>query len=263
VLSRAFRRAGCVAPAAGLLIGVCVAWPGANMATASSSSTVYFPQSQEASNPAYKPSTLQVAGDGSFIVVNTHWRFWSTTSASGFGTGVHGYAGRTHYRDPIEITLTRPRRLCGNEVWTRGAFYFPHGVPAELRRRSTWTLGVFPCAAAASSFTVVCQSLASLIPCFRFVAHPTTMGLGSGGRTTLISLRWQNWGHASASARGRERENGAAAGAPPIYTYTPATVTATHLTSCDGHHAYTTIRIAAESLTSTYRGCVPHESFSQ
>lgn len=120
---------------------------GANSAADSSDSTVYFPQSQEASNPAYKPTTLYVAGDGSFLVEHAHWRSWSTTTASGAGTGVHGYADRPHYRDPVEIVLSRPRKLCGHEVWTRGVFVFTHGVPPELQRRSTWTLGVFPCEA--------------------------------------------------------------------------------------------------------------------
>ena len=115
--------------------------------TASSGETVYFPQSQEASSPAYKPSTLEVAGEGSFIVEHTHWRAWSTARATGTGTGVYGYAGRPHYRDPVEIVLSRPRRLCGHEEWTRGLFDFIHAVPPEVPRHWTWRLGVFPCGA--------------------------------------------------------------------------------------------------------------------
>jgi hypothetical protein len=108
---------------------------------------------------------------------------------------------------------------------------------------------------------VVCQSLAALVPCYGFAAHPKEMGLGSDGRTTLISLSWRHWGDASATAHGRERGNSAPAGAPPTYSYAPAAVTISHLTRCDGRRAYTTVRIVAEGLTSTYRGCVPHASF--
>ena len=109
---------------------------------------------------------------------------------------------------------------------------------------------------------VVCQSLASLVPCGGFAAHPRTMGLGSDGRTTLVSLKWRHWGAARAIGHGRQRENGAAAGAAPSYTYSPATVTVSHPTSCAGRLAYTTVRITVAGLTSTYRGCVPHVKFS-
>jgi hypothetical protein len=108
---------------------------------------------------------------------------------------------------------------------------------------------------------LVCQSLAALVPCYGFAAHPKEMGLGSDGRTTLISLSWRHWGDASATAHGRERGNSAPAGAPPTYSYAPAAVTVSHVTRCDGRRAYTTVRIVVDGLTSTYRGCVPHASF--
>lgn len=135
-------------------------------------------------------------------------------------------------------------------------------MPVVLALGSLVLAGSGGGALASGGAPVVCQSLASLVACFGFASHPKKMWLGSDGRTTLISLRWRHWGEASATAHGQVRENGAAAGAPPSYTYAPVVVIVSHLMRCDARRAYTTIRIAGGSLASTYRGCVPHASFS-
>jgi hypothetical protein len=119
--------------------GVGNRWP------ALEASIVYFAQSQSPSLPVYKPATLEVAGEGSFIVTGVQWRSWSDRTAAGAGVGVYGYAGRTHYRDPVSFVLSAPRRACGRMFFTHGVFYFPHRVPNGVPRRWVWQLAVFPC----------------------------------------------------------------------------------------------------------------------
>jgi hypothetical protein len=115
---------------------------------------VYFPQAQDPESPAYRPRTLDVAGEGSFIVERMRWRNWGSRSAHGRGIGAQDdcrpdCADGTFHRAPAKVRLWRPRQRCGELLWTRMTFVWTHGpphVPGEkLRRRVVWPLAQFPC----------------------------------------------------------------------------------------------------------------------
>lgn len=70
------------------------------------------------------------------------WKRWETSSA--YGTGEHSIewvnfvtGARGHTREPVDVTLSRPRSICGHEVFTAGRLFFPYGPfdePTELDR---------------------------------------------------------------------------------------------------------------------------------
>jgi hypothetical protein len=114
----------------------------------------YFAQSQDPAEPAYRPGDLQVAGEGSFIVQKMHWSIWNERVVRGRGIGAQDdcepdCATGTYHRAPARIRLWRPRRKCGNRIWTRMTLIWVHGpprVPGEsTNRRVLWKLGQFPC----------------------------------------------------------------------------------------------------------------------
>lgn len=125
---------------------------GAAMAQAS---TTFFAQSQDPSDPAYRPRALQVAGEGSFVMQNVDWSVWSSRVARGRGVGAQDdcepdCASGTFHRAPARIRLWRPRVKCGNRIWTRMTLVWlrgpPRGLPDESPdRRVLWKLGLFPC----------------------------------------------------------------------------------------------------------------------
>ena len=126
---------------------------------------------------------------------------------------------------------------------------------------SVTALVAVPASARAVPPAVVCTSIASLIPCPVFGAHPAQIYLGSDGRTELLGLRWTHWGRGTASGAGVLREN---AGPPnkPEYLRSRANVKLSKLEQCDGHRAYSNIRIDSRVGDVDYRGCVPHGVFS-
>jgi hypothetical protein len=118
-------------------------------------STVYFGQSQDPADRAYKPKALQVAGEGSFVVEQMRWSFWGSRVARGRGIGAQDdcepdCATGTFHRAAARVKLWRPRRKCGHEVWTRMTLTWLHGPPSGIpgysqSRRQHWKLAVFPC----------------------------------------------------------------------------------------------------------------------
>lgn len=118
-------------------------------------STTYFGQAQDPADRAYKPKTLLVAGEGSFVVEKTHWSVWTNRVARGRGVGAQDdcepdCATGTFHRAPARVRLWRPRRRCGHEVWTRMTLTWLHGPPSGIpgysrSRRQHWKLAVFPC----------------------------------------------------------------------------------------------------------------------
>lgn len=94
------------------------------------------------------------------------------------------------------------------------------------------------------------------IPCPAFGQHPGQIALGSDGRTEILDLRWTGWGHPITSASGELRDY---TGAPGSHTsqHSRVGVTLSRLEQCDGHRAYTNIRISSSEGHSGYRGCVP------
>jgi hypothetical protein len=124
-------------------------------AAVAQASTTYFGQGQEPASRAYKPRTLAIAGEGSFVVEKMHWSFWGRRSARGGGIGAQDdcepdCATGTFHRAPARVRLWRPRRKCGHEVWTRMTLTWlhgpPSGIPGESRgRRMQWGLAQFPC----------------------------------------------------------------------------------------------------------------------
>jgi hypothetical protein len=118
-------------------------------------SATYFGQAQDPASRAYRPKTLQVAGEGSFAVQKMHWSFWGSRSARGRGIGAQDdcepdCATGTFHRAPARVRLWRPRRKCGHEVWTRMTLIWLHGPPSGLpgysqKRRVQWGLAQFPC----------------------------------------------------------------------------------------------------------------------
>jgi hypothetical protein len=121
----------------------------------SQASTTYFAQGQDPASPAYKPKTLAIAGEGSFVVEKMHWSFWGHRSARGRGIGAQDdcepdCATGTFHRAQARVRLWRPRRRCGHEVWTRMTLTWlhgpPSGIPGETRkRRIQGGLAQFPC----------------------------------------------------------------------------------------------------------------------
>jgi hypothetical protein len=118
-------------------------------------SATYFGQGQDPTSRAYRPKTLQVAGEGSFVVQKMHWSFWGGRSARGRGIGAQDdcepdCATGTFHRAPAKVRLWRPRRKCGHEVWTRMTLIWLNGPPSGLpgysqKRRVPWRLAQFPC----------------------------------------------------------------------------------------------------------------------
>jgi hypothetical protein len=70
------------------------------------------------------------------------WKRWNTSSA--YGTGAYSIATinfrtgvRSHTREPVHVTLTHPRSICGHKVFTAGRLFFPDGTfdePTQLDR---------------------------------------------------------------------------------------------------------------------------------
>lgn len=106
---------------------------------------VYFPDAQSAGDPTYRPSTMLVAGDGSFIVKHARWKRWNGRTAKGHGVGVQGFVGLRHTRAPVQISLSRPRKACGVRVFTRAVFYWKNRKPRSVPRRWKWKLAQFSC----------------------------------------------------------------------------------------------------------------------
>ncbi len=106
-------------------------------------------------DPVYRPRTLGVAGEGSFLVERMHWSFWGHRVARGRGLGAQDdcepdCASGTFHRAPARVRLWRPRRRCGHEVWTRMTLTWLHGPPSGIPgygrpRRQLWTLAMFSC----------------------------------------------------------------------------------------------------------------------
>lgn len=117
----------------------------------------YLPQAQEPESLAFRPHTLEVAGEGSFIVQRMRWSTWASRLARGRGIGAQDdcepdCATGTFHRAPARIRLWRPRQRCGHRIWTRMTLTWAHGPPRGLpgeshKRRVVWVLGQFPCAA--------------------------------------------------------------------------------------------------------------------
>jgi hypothetical protein len=126
---------------------------------------------------------------------------------------------------------------------------------------ATATVGaMMPGIAQATPAVVVCTSLASLIPCPAFSSHPSQISLGSDGRTQLLDLRWTGWGRSSTSGSGVLREDTGPAGRPE-YQRRRAAVTLSRVQQCDGHRAYTNVRVETAEGDSEYRGCLPRGIF--
>jgi hypothetical protein len=70
-----------------LIAGLSVSLMVSATATAFRGHRVYFAQSQEPSSTVYRPHSLDVAGEGSFIVRHVHWRSWNGRAAHGRGIG--------------------------------------------------------------------------------------------------------------------------------------------------------------------------------
>ena len=61
------------------------------------------------------------------------WKRWETSSA--YGTGEYSIewvniatGARGHTREPIHVTLSHPRSICGHEVFTAGRLFKPDGL---------------------------------------------------------------------------------------------------------------------------------------
>lgn len=144
-----------LAAGAGAFALLCVLLLGTCGAAAARGPVTYFAQSQDPASPAYRPRVLQVAGEGSFFVEKMHWIHWGSRAARGRGIGAQDdcepdCATGTFHRAPAKIRLWRPRRRCGNRIWTRMTLIWvhgpPRGVPGESPdRRVLWKLGLFPC----------------------------------------------------------------------------------------------------------------------
>jgi hypothetical protein len=70
------------------------------------------------------------------------WKRWEASSA--YGTGEYSIewvnfdtGARGHTREPIHVTLSHPRSICGHEVFTAARFIKPDGIfdePTQLDR---------------------------------------------------------------------------------------------------------------------------------
>jgi hypothetical protein len=126
-----------------LLLTVAAFYPG--LSSGGAHGRVFFPQGQSTSNAAFRPGTLGVAGEGSFVVKYSKWRSWNQRAARGTGIGVQGYYNGPHFRGPVRIVLYRPRIICGKWFFSKAIFTFLRGKPDGIPRRWHWDLGQFPC----------------------------------------------------------------------------------------------------------------------
>jgi hypothetical protein len=70
------------------------------------------------------------------------WKRWDASSA--YGTGQYSIkrvnfetGARGHTRDPVHVTLSDPRSICGREVFTAARLFKPYGLfdePTQLDR---------------------------------------------------------------------------------------------------------------------------------
>jgi len=98
-------------------------------------------------------SGCPLSGDGTIVLYGMTWHEWTGSVAVGTGTEeiqgcVPNCAAGPHYKVPVTVTLTAPKRDCatsggGQYVWTRAAFHWPDGLPSGLRGRNApynpWT----------------------------------------------------------------------------------------------------------------------------
>jgi hypothetical protein len=98
--------------------------------------------------PAYKPSTVELAGDGTYQLENMKWQVWSISEAIGTGTaGIDNCspscANGHWYHVPVRAVFSRPVHDCtanpdgttvagGRYWWSRADLTYPSGLPAAL-----------------------------------------------------------------------------------------------------------------------------------
>jgi hypothetical protein len=109
-------------------------------------SHVYVLQGGSPYGHAYKPHRVQVSGDGSFFITGMHWGSYSSTRATGHGTGhvddcIPTCAGGTLHKVKVSVRLSAPRRCRnGARYFTHQRFTFNGARPSGLPRREAFNV---------------------------------------------------------------------------------------------------------------------------
>jgi hypothetical protein len=102
----------------------------------------YYPQGQDAQAPVYRPRTLIIFPDGSFGVRPVRWSHWTVKRAEGRGTAradnCQPNCAQGHYRkDPVTVTLYKPRTVCGKRFFTAVRLHYTGKLPPGLKTRNS------------------------------------------------------------------------------------------------------------------------------
>jgi hypothetical protein len=105
--------------------------------------TVYLPccglpgpdqKAQIASGEDYRPHNVSFDATGSHIVQNATWQIWNSAEAVATGTAdinscEPACAGGRYVKDPVILTLSKPRLCEGTWFWSEVLWHFPAGIP--------------------------------------------------------------------------------------------------------------------------------------
>lgn len=112
---------------------------GSAAAPATGHHKTYFAESHQASEAKIRPKLTFVSGDSTLWITHSTWSKWNANQA--VGTGVShvnncdpSCAGGHVYKDPVHVTLSRPRQHCGKTFFTRLVMRWPGRKPPKADR---------------------------------------------------------------------------------------------------------------------------------
>jgi hypothetical protein len=112
--------------------------------------TVYIAEDQYpyGSSPLYRPTTVELAGDGTYELSDMTWSTWSSTAAIGTGTALiddctPSCAGGRFYHVPVVAIFSKPVKACKAQYdapatitryfWSQVDLTYPSGLPAPVQ----------------------------------------------------------------------------------------------------------------------------------
>jgi hypothetical protein len=98
----------------------------------------YFAQANDITRRTIEPKTLIASADGAFGATKMRWSSWRSTRAVGRGTSFENVCtpscAQGHVvRDPVRVTLWKPKKFCGKWYFYRATFFWPHKKPKGPR----------------------------------------------------------------------------------------------------------------------------------